>query len=75
MIWQEEYDNSGVPFFLRTEDQHKKPFLNSDSKVSKSGLKLLHFESKSCTFFEAYKKEMMGKISPENEEGMARVLL
>ena len=63
-----------MPFLFRTEEQHKRPFLNCDSKVSKSGLKLLHFESRSCTFLEAYKKEIEGKISPENEEGMGESL-
>ncbi|XP_023933439.1 probable S-adenosylmethionine-dependent methyltransferase At5g38100 isoform X2 [Lingula anatina] len=49
-ITMEEFVNTNVAYFQRTEDELKAPFLSADSKVSASGFKLMSLEINETIF-------------------------
>ena len=58
-----------IPTIVRRESEHKKPFLDPNSAVSKSGLELIHFEKLRCSWIEYYKHIYAEKVTKENQSG------
>ena len=62
-------DAGKVPIIVRNESQHKKPFLDPTSPVSRSGLQLMQYEKLRGSWLESYKPIYDGKITEENQYG------
>ena len=63
-------DVAYIPETTRTESEHRKPFSDPNSIVSKSGLELLEFQVKSGSWQERHREILYTQdISPETESG------
>ena len=62
-------DDAYIPEIIRTELEHRKPFTDPNSVVSKSGLELLQFEVNSDTWQERYIEISTENISPKTQSG------
>ena len=54
---------------IRSASEHKKPFLDPQSSVSRSGLELIHFEKLRSSWLEYYKKFYDEKDIMEKQSG------
>ena len=72
---QDEMEVAYIPEIIRTESEHRKPFTDPNSKVSKAGLELLQFEVKSGSWQERYRELYTGDIAPKTQSGNLLIYL
>ena len=68
-ILKEERQAAMVPMYIKSADEHKRPFLDPNSAVCKAGLELLMYEEVSTTNMHKFKELYEGKITKGNSKG------
>ena len=72
---QDEMEVAYIPEITRTELEHRTPFTDPNSKVSKAGLELLQFEVKSGSWQERYRDMYTEDITPKTQSGNLLIYL